>query len=76
MPPFDRIRSHAERHCETELVAARKRLSRGEDPLSVMQALSAGLANKLLHPPLRALNHAAGAQGKELVQSLVSLYLP
>lgn len=76
MPPIDRIRSHAEHHCEIELAAARRRLARGEDPLRVIEALSAGLANKLLHPPIRALNRAAGAEGKEMARALASLYLP
>lgn len=75
MPILDRILSHAERHREIALAAARKRLERGEDPLRVMEALSASLANKLLHPPLRAFNHAATSRDEELARALASLYL-
>ena len=76
MSVFDRILSHAERHRDIALAAARKRLARGEDPVQVMEALTVSLANRLLHPPMRALNHAATSRNEELARSLASLYLP
>lgn len=75
MSALNRIRSHAERHQELETAAARKRLARGEDPAAVLEALSAALTKKLLHPPLHGFNRAAAVGGGAMLQSLARLYL-
>lgn len=75
MSAIQRIRSHAEHQGRLETAAAHKRLARGEDPAKVLQALSLGLTNKLLHPPLCGFNRAAGAGGEALMQALARLYL-
>ena len=75
MSAIHRIRSHAEHQGQLETAAARKRLARGEDPAKVLEALSLGLTKKLLHPPMRGFNLAAGAGGEAMIQALARLYL-
>ncbi|MBS0552395.1 MAG: glutamyl-tRNA reductase, partial [Proteobacteria bacterium] len=51
-------------------------LAKGEDPQRVLEALSHGLMNKLMHGPSRFLNHAEGeaqAEAGRLVQQLFNL---
>lgn len=76
VPLIRRIRSRADHAREIELARARKRLARGEDPMAVVEALAASLANKLLHPPMHALNHADAGERERLVASLETLYRP
>ena len=53
---------------------AHKLLARGDDPLQVLEALSHGLTNKLLHAPTHALNQAEGDERSELAQLLARIY--
>ena len=41
---------------------------------SVLEALSQGLTNKLLHAPTQALNEAAGDEGRILTETLSRLF--
>ena len=50
---------------------ALKLLARCDDPQKVLEALSHGLTNKLLHPPTHALNSAEGNDRAE-VSALIS----
>lgn len=63
----ERIRRHA-------LEAAAKRLQKGESPHDVLEFLSRQLTNKLLHPPLQALNSHHGQAKAELTDALARLY--
>ncbi|MBY0340155.1 MAG: glutamyl-tRNA reductase, partial [Rhodocyclaceae bacterium] len=44
------------------------------DPAQVLEALSHGLSNKLLHAPTQALNQAAGADRADLARTISRLY--
>jgi glutamyl-tRNA reductase len=74
VPTIRALRDSAERARRHELERALKRLARGEDPRTVVDTLSRALANKLLHPPTRALSHAREAERDELAQLLARLY--
>lgn len=56
-------RRQAEATREQELEKALRQLQRGDDPAVVMQQLSRGLTNKLIHKPSVSLKQA-GAQGR------------
>ncbi|MDR2092431.1 MAG: glutamyl-tRNA reductase [Azoarcus sp.] len=60
VPAIRALRQYAESVREAELERARKLLARGDDPVQVLEALSHGLANKLMHGPTRYLNRAEG----------------
>ena len=53
---------------------ALRKLNAGEDPRQVIEALSQGITNKLMHPPTHALNHASEAERNELSAMLTRLY--
>ncbi|MEA3195464.1 MAG: glutamyl-tRNA reductase [Betaproteobacteria bacterium] len=55
VPLIRQLREHAEETRRQELDRALKALARGEDPAAVLEALSQGLTNKLLHAPTQAL---------------------
>jgi glutamyl-tRNA reductase len=55
VPLIRQLREQAEEARRHELDRALKALSRGEDPAAVLEALSQGLTNKLLHAPTQAL---------------------
>ena len=71
VPTIRALRDSAERARRHELEHAMKRLARGEDPAKVLDALSHGLTNKLLHAPTHALNQSEGAERAE-VSALIS----
>jgi glutamyl-tRNA reductase len=84
VPTIKQLREHAERLRSLELERARKALARGDDPNSVLEALSQGLANKFLHQPMRLLsmgvsegvNGNEAAERDELVRVLNRIYPP
>ncbi len=76
VPTIRALREHAEalRHAEVE--RALRLLAKGEDPQQVVESLSHGLANKLMHGPTRFLNQSEGEQQAEagrLVRELFNL---
>lgn len=66
VPTIRALRDAGERARRHELEHAMKLLQRGDDPAVVLEALSKGLTNKLLHPPTQALNLAEGAERGEV----------
>ncbi len=71
VPLIRQLRDSAEEARRRELERAMRMLARGEDPKSVLDALSHGLTNKLLHAPTEALNQ--GDQGDdEMLRALVA----
>lgn len=66
VPTIRALRDAGERARRHEVEHALKLLRRGDDPAQVLEALSMGLTNKLLHPPTEALNLAEGAERGEL----------
>ena len=75
VPMIRRMRSQADHDREIELARARKLLARGEDPLAVLEALGNRLTNKLLHPPMNALNRAPREERERLARTFEALYL-
>ena len=55
VPLIRQLREQAEEARRHELDRALKALARGEDPAAVLESLSQGLTNKLLHAPTQAL---------------------
>jgi glutamyl-tRNA reductase len=55
VPLIRQLRDQAEETRRQELDRALKALARGDDPAAVLDALSQGLTNKLLHAPTQAL---------------------
>jgi glutamyl-tRNA reductase len=73
-PLIRALRDSGERMRRHELEHALKRLQRGEDPAVVLEALSKGLTNKLLHPPTEALNLAAGGKDGEVARLIARIW--
>ncbi len=74
VPTIRALRDTAERARRHELDHALKLLQRGDDPAQVLDALSKGLTNKLLHPPTQALNLAEGAERNEVAQVIARIW--
>ena len=76
VPTIRLLRDHAEHLRISELERAQRLLARGEDPLRVIELLSHGLTNKLLHGPSHYLNRVddqALAQAQTAVQAMFQL---
>ena len=59
VPLIRQLRESAEDARRGEVERAARLLARGDDPKAVLEALSHGLTNKLLHAPTQALNQGA-----------------
>ena len=73
-PAIVGLRRRADQYREAELAKARARLSKGDDPAAVLEALARGLANKFLHHPSQALSHAAEGDRDALSRAIELLY--
>ena len=71
VPTIRALRDSADRSRRHELEHALKLLARGDDPAKILDALSHGITNKLLHAPTHALNQAEGTDRAE-VSALIS----
>jgi glutamyl-tRNA reductase len=74
VPLIRALRDQGEAARRLELERALRHLQRGDDPKQVLEALSQGLVNKLLHAPTQALNEAAAAERRELAALIERLY--
>jgi glutamyl-tRNA reductase len=74
VPLIRALRENAEAARRQEVERALKALERGEDPASVLEALSQGLTNKLMHGPTQALSESAGEEHKMLDEALARLF--
>lgn len=77
VPTIRALRQHADELRQAEVERALRLLAKGEDPHKVIEALSHGLTNKLIHGPTRFLNDTDADQhghGVELVQRLFNLH--
>lgn len=74
VPTIRALRDAGERARRHELEHAMRLLQRGDDPARVLEALSKGLTNKLLHPPTQALNLAEGAERGEVAQVISRIW--
>ncbi|MBK8063400.1 MAG: glutamyl-tRNA reductase [Betaproteobacteria bacterium] len=66
VPLIRALREQAEQARSAEVERALRLLAKGEDPRQVLEALSQGLTNKLMHGPTQALNEAQGEERKAL----------
>jgi glutamyl-tRNA reductase len=74
VPLIRSLREGAEDARRQELERALKLLARGDDPKSVLEALSQGLTNKLMHGPTQALNAAAGDERERLAAAIARIF--
>jgi len=74
VPLIRALRDQAEDARKNEVERALKLLARGEDPKQVLETLSQGLTNKLMHAPTQALNEATGEERRTLAGTLARLF--
>jgi glutamyl-tRNA reductase len=74
VPTIRALRDNAERARRHEVDHAMKMLARGDDPAKVLEMMSHGLTNKLIHPPTHALNQAESADRAEIAKLLGRIY--
>jgi glutamyl-tRNA reductase len=75
VPLIRQLRESAEEARRNEVEHALRMLARGDDPKAVLEALSRGLTNKLMHAPTQALNQGEGGEDgfREIVARLYHL---
>jgi glutamyl-tRNA reductase len=74
VPLIRALRDQAEQARRLELERALRLLQRGDHPEKVLEALSQGLTNKLLHGPTQALNECGSHERRALSEVLTRLY--
>jgi glutamyl-tRNA reductase len=74
VPVIRALRNQAEQHRQHEIDKAIKGLARGDDPATVLDAMSQALTNKLLHAPTHALNHATRSDRETFARLIRQLY--
>src|SRR5262245_47360611 len=74
VPTIRALRDSAEAARQAELDRALRMLARGDDPRTVVEALSHRLTNKLLHAPTQALNEAPVAERSALRELVARLF--
>ena len=74
VPLIRALRDQAEDARRSEVERALRLLARGDDPKQVLETLSQGLTNKLLHAPTQALNEASGEERRTLATTLARLF--
>jgi glutamyl-tRNA reductase len=74
VPLIRSLRETAEEARRHELERAMRLLQRGDDPKAVLEALSQGLVNKLMHGPTQALNEAAADERDGLAAAVSRLF--
>jgi glutamyl-tRNA reductase len=74
VPLIRALRDQAEDARRLEVERALRLLAKGDDPRAVVEALSQGLTNKLLHAPTQALNEASGEERRTLGETLARLF--
>jgi glutamyl-tRNA reductase len=74
VPTIRALRDSAERARRHEVDHALKLLRRGDDPAQVLEALSRGLTNKLMHGPTQALNLSEGDERSRLSDLVARIF--
>ncbi|HTQ78340.1 MAG TPA: glutamyl-tRNA reductase [Burkholderiales bacterium] len=74
VPLIRALRDRAEDARRHEMERALRHLARGDDPRQVVEHLSQGLTNKLMHAPTQALNEATGEERRTLADLLGRLF--
>ncbi len=75
VPLIQALQSQADDWRAAEIARARKLLARGEDVDAVLEALSRGLTQKMLHGALAELHAADGEQRAQLAHTVSRLFL-
>jgi glutamyl-tRNA reductase len=75
VPLIQALNRQADDWRTAELARARKLLAKGEDVEAVLEALSRGIAHKMLHGTLAELHAADGEQRDELAETVSRLFL-
>jgi glutamyl-tRNA reductase len=75
VPLIRALQSQAEDWCTIELARARKLLAKGENVDAVLEALSRGLSQKMLHGTFAELHAADDTQRDQLAQTVSRLFL-
>ena len=75
VPVIQQLNAQADEWRATELARARKRLAKGEDIDAVLEALSRGLTQKMLHGALAELHGADPAHREQTTQAIERLFL-
>jgi glutamyl-tRNA reductase len=75
VPLIQALHTQADDWRATEIARARKMLAKGEDVEAVLEALSRGLTQKMLHGALAELHAADGEQRTQLAQTVSRLFL-
>ena len=75
VPLIQALHSQADDWRATEIARARKMLAKGENVDAVLEALSRGLTQKMLHGPMAGLQHTQGDDRVALTQTLSQLFL-
>ncbi len=74
VPAIVELRRKADRYREAELLKAKARVAKGEDPAAVLEAFAKGLTNKFLHHPTQALSRADEGERAALERAIEKLY--
>ena len=74
VPLIRALREHAEEARRHEVERALRLLQKGQPADQVLEALSQGLTNKLLHGPTQALNEASAEENRALADTLARLF--
>jgi glutamyl-tRNA reductase len=75
VPLIQALQTQADDWRTTEIARARKMLAKGEDVDAVLEALSRGLTQKMLHGALAELHAADGEHRAQLAQTVSRLFL-
>ena len=75
VPLIQALHSQADDWRHAEMARARKMLAKGDDIEAVLEALSRGLTQKMLHGALAELHAADGEQRSQLAQTVSRLFL-
>ena len=75
VPLIRQLQSQADVWCAAELARARKRLAQGEDIDAVLEALSRGVAQKMLHGTLAELRNSDASAREKTAQMASRLFL-
>ena len=75
VPLIQALHSQAETWRAAELQRARKLLAKGDDIDAVLEALSRGLTQKMLHGPMAGLQASEGNERAALTDTLSRLFL-
>jgi glutamyl-tRNA reductase len=74
VPTIRALRDGAEEARRHEVERAQRMLARGDDPRQVLEALSHGLTNKLMHGPTQALHDAQAPERHQLREFIARLF--